>query len=465
MYSTITHQAHQKFFLAHYSFADWFSLELLAGCSPSRPQTTKGTGKNVRITQLGKPYCALVALVLIPAAGRCDVVQDWNAIMQSTVSSQNPVPQNRFAAITQLAVFEAVNAITQKYQPYLGTVMAPNNASPEAAAVAAAHIVLKTYFPANATALDTARAASLAAIPDGPAKTNGIAVGEAAAAAMIAARANDGSAPAAFYLPTSTAAGVWQPTPSCTAAGGAFFQWKDITPFGIQSGSQFRLGPPVLLTSARYTMTYDEVAAVGATDSTQRPQDRADVARFYAATSPVAVWNDVARQLSTVQGKSLSENAHDFALINMALADGSIATFDSKYHYKFWRPETAIHNALNDGNDQTAPNATYAPYVVTPCFPSYPSAHGTLSNAARGVLEASYGSGFFSITLTNAAVAGVLLKYNTLTQITDDISDARVFGGIHFRTDQDAGATLGTRVAQYVLSHNLRDVNVCSNSR
>jgi hypothetical protein len=237
-------------------------------------------------------------------------------------------------------------------------------------------------------------------------------------------------------------------------------------PFGLESGSQFRLGPPVLLASGRYTQTFDEVAAVGATDSTQRPSDRADVARFYAAVSPVGVWNDVARQISTVMGKSLSENAHDFALINMAIGDGAIATFDTKYHYKFWRPETAIRNALNDGNDQTAPNATYAPYIVTPCFPSYPSAHGTLSNAARQVLEASYGSARFSVILTNAGVPGVTLKYNTFTQITDDIDDARVYGGIHFRTDQDAGAALGIRVGQYILSHNLLDVNAsCPSQR
>jgi len=221
--------------------------------------------------QLCKPHWALAAFLLTAVAARADVVLDWNAIMQATVNSQTPFPQARFAAITQLAVFEAVNAITRDYQPYLGAITAPASASPEAAAATAAHDVLKNYFPANAATLDAALASSLAAIADSPAKAAGITVGQAAAAAMIAARANDGSSPAAFYLPTSSDPGSWQPTPSCTPAGGAFYQWRNMTPFGIRSNDQFRLGPPPTLASDRYTRTFDEVKAVGSTNSTRRP--------------------------------------------------------------------------------------------------------------------------------------------------------------------------------------------------
>jgi hypothetical protein len=416
--------------------------------------------------QLWKPYYSVMALLLMPAAGKADVVLDWNAIMQATVSAQTPFPQARLAAITQLAVFEAVNAITRDYKPYLGTITAPANASPEAAAASAAHDVLKNYFPTNAAVLDAALATSLATVPDGPAKTAGIAVGQAAAAAMISNRANDGSAPSLFYLPASSQPGVWQPTPSCTSAGGAFYQWRNVTPFSLRSGSQFRLGPPPELTSARYTQAYNEVKSVGGVNSTQRPQDRANVALFYAAVTPVGVFNDAARQISTAQGKSLSENAHDLALINMAISDAAVATFDTKYHYDFWRPETAIQNATGDGNDLTQPDPTFAPFIVTPCFPSYPSAHGTLSNAAAEVMDQVYAGGQLSITLTNNAVPGVTLKYTSLTQITDDISDARVYGGIHFRTDQDAGGVLGRKVGQYIFLHNLRDAREgCSADR
>jgi membrane-associated phospholipid phosphatase len=190
-----------------------------------------------------------------------------------------------------------------------------------------------------------------------------------------------------------------------------------------------------------------------------RPQDRANVARFYAAVTPVGVFNDVYRQISTAQSLSVVENAHNLALVGMAINDAAIATFDSKYHYTFWRPETAIHNASDDGNDATAGDPSWTPFIVAPCFPGFPSAHGTLSNAAATVLEQILGNARFSVSLSNAAVPGVDLTYNNFTEITDDISDARVYGGIHFRTDQDAGASLGQKVGQYVYAHSLNSRN------
>ncbi len=406
--------------------------------------------------QLWQPLCGLLLLLSIPLTGRSDVVQDWDAIMQATVTAQAPFPQARFAAITQLAVFEAVNAITREYQPYLGTITAPHDASPEAAAVAAAYGVLSNYFPASLPTLNAAYAASLASIPDGHRKTAGIATGQAAAAAMIAARADDGSSPLEFFLPTSSNPGVWQLTPSCPAAGGVFFNWQNVTPFGIRSASQFFLAPPPALTRGRYTRAYDEVKEVGDLNSTERPRDRTNVALFYDHAVPVVIFNDAARQITTARPRSLSENARDFALINMAISDGAVATFYNKYLYKFWRPETAIHDAADDGNDKTAPDPNFQPLITTPCFPSYPSAHGTLSNAAREVMEKIYGEGPFSITLSTPALPSVTLHYSRLEEITDDISDARVYGGIHFRTDQDAGAFLGIRIGDYIYSHKLR---------
>ncbi len=406
--------------------------------------------------QLWKPFCGLLVLLFIPLTGRSDVVQDWDAIMQATVSSQPPFPQARFAAITQLAVFEAVNAITRHYKPYLGTISAPDDASAEAAAVAAAYGVLSNCFPASLSTLNAAYASSLATIPDGPRKTAGIATGQAAAVAMIAARANDGSSPLEFFLPTSPNPGVWQLTPSCTAAGGLFFNWQNVTPFGIRGASQFFLGPPPALTSGRYTRAYDEVKELGDVNSTERTQDQTNVALFYEYDVAPLVFNDVARQITTAKPRSLSENARVFALINMAMSDAAVATFYNKYLYKFWRPETAIHDAGDDGNDKTTPDPSFKPLITTPCFPSYPSAHGTLSNAAREVMEKIYGEGPFSITLSTPALPGVTLHYSRLEEITDDISDARVYGGIHFRTDQDAGALLGIRIGGYIYDHKLR---------
>jgi hypothetical protein len=411
---------------------------------------------------------ALAVLTLCrPVAAHADSVLDWNEIAVSTLvnQAQSPFAQARFMAITQLAVFEAVNAIAREYQPYLGTVVAPAGASADAAAVTAAHDVLTNYFPSATPALDAAYAASLAAIPNGSAKSGGIATGQAAAAQMITRRLNDGASPAEFYVPSSMVPGVWQRTPSCPAAGGINFQWQNITPFGVPSEpgdhtwmAPFVPGPPPALTSHRYAQDYNEVKTVGgvASDLTERPRDRADVARFYAASTPAFVFNLAARQIATAAGSSLSENARALALLNMAANDSSVAAFWTKYHYVLWRPETAIFNGDIDGNSRTTGDPTWVPFIVTPCFPSYPSIHGSAGNAAAEVLRRVFGEGGHAITMTNAALPAMTFHYSRLNQITDDISDARVYGGIHFRFDQEAGADLGRDIGSYVYKHNLR---------
>jgi membrane-associated phospholipid phosphatase len=204
--------------------------------------------------------------------------------------------------------------------------------------------------------------------------------------------------------------------------------------------------------------TYNEVMTVGSLDSTEWPPDRANVALFYAASSPPQVFNQAAQQVAQEQGGSLSENARTLALINMAMSDSLVASFLNKYHYNFWRPETAIHAGDTDGNPKTAPDPSYVPFVVTPCFPSYPSNHGSAGNGAAEVLRRIYGGAGHSITLMNPAVPDIVLQYTSFKQITDDISDARVYGGIHFRTDQEAGAALGRAVGTAVYKNNLRPV-------
>jgi hypothetical protein len=419
------------------------------------------------MTRLRVAVALIAVLVCSPMKARADVVLDWDSIAMNTLAAQgqSPFAQARYMSITQLAVFEAVNAITGDYEPYLGTVIAPAGASADAAAIAAAYRVLKNYFPGAAN-LDTAYAAALAAIPDGAAKTDGIATGEAAAAQMIALRVGDGASPPEFYLPESSDPGVWQTTPSCPAVGGVFFQWQKITPFGIPSASgsqtwldRFLPAPPPALTSSRYAKDYSEVKTVGSINSTERPQDRADVARFYAASTPSFVFNLAARQVAVAQGKSLSENARAFALLNMASNDSLVASFGAKYFYLRWRPETAIRAGNLDGNAKTDPDFTFAPFVVAPCFPGYPSNHASGSYSAAEILRRLNGAGGHDITIANPAVPDVTLHYTTFTQITDDIDDARVYGGIHFRFDQDAGGRLGHDIATFVYKHNLRSVN------
>ena len=358
----------------------------------------------------------------------------------------------------QVAVFEAVNAITGDYEPYLGTISAPPGASTEAAAVAAAHGVLKAFFPAQGTTLDQQRANSLATIPDDEARNDGISVGEAAAAAMIANRTNDGSAPPQFHTPPNVDPYEWQTTAGCPPVGGVFKHWSNVKTFGIESSSQFRAGPPSKLTSIEYSRDYNEVQAVGEINSTQRPQERAVVARLYAAQPPHYGWNSVLRQIASTRHDDITRIARTAAVMNMSLSDAHITVFESKYFYRTWRPVTAIPRGDEDGNPLTAPGP-FTPYIATPCFPGYPSAHGAGGGAAREVLERAYGRRGHSITMSHPNAPGIVIHYTDLRTIIDDVSDARVFGGIHFRYDQNAGERQGRDIGRYNDHNSFRRVD------
>ena len=391
----------------------------------------------------------------VPAAQTSDdVVVQWNEIAVTSIGAQPPFPSGRFMAIVQLAVFEAVNAISGKYEPYLGTVTAPAGASTEAAAITAAHGVLKTFPGAPAT-LDQQRDASLALIPDGQAKTDGITVGEAAAAAMIAERTGDGSTPAQFYLPTNSDPYQWQlTTPSCSPAGGAFVHWANVSPFGVLHSAQFRADPPPALASEEYANDFREVQALGDVNSPNRTPQNTNVARIYGAQPPHVGWNSVARQIIAMRDDEITDTARVLALMNMSLADGHISVFESKYFYRTWRPQTAIPRADEDGNAGTTPGA-FTPLINTPCFPGYPSAHGVGAGAASRILWKEYGR-FHTITNSHPSVPGVVLNYSDLLDIVKAVSDARVNGGIHFRSDQDGAERQGKAIAQWNLDNRLR---------
>jgi hypothetical protein len=408
----------------------------------------------------------LVGLVSGPApASAQDIVLKWNDIAARTATATSPFNQARVMAIVQLSVFEAVNAITADYEPYLSEppVGAPG-ASVDAAVIAAAHGALTTYFPAAAGTLDTARALDLAAIPDGPAKTAGVALGMAAAGAMIALRAADGSAPPAVFIPSTTLAGDYQLTTGCAA--GVFYNWQNVTPFGISSVAAFLLGPPPSLGSQGYTKDYYEVMTVGSSTSTERTADRAEVARLYAVSSPSYVLSMAARHISMARGLSLSENARALALIMMGISDSLVASFDNKYHYNLWRPETGIRNGVTDGNDKTEGDAGFTTFSSTPCFPSYPSNHASGTGGGLEVMRRLFGAAGHHITITNNVpalgslpAATITRHYSQLKTIADDVDDARVYGGIHWRFDQVAGNALGRAIATEVVKNNLRPVH------
>jgi hypothetical protein len=408
----------------------------------------------------------LAGLVSAPVtAGADDVVLRWNEIATRTATATSPFNQARVGAIVQLAVFEAVNAITGEYEPYLSpATTAPAGASVDAAVVIAAHKVLTAYFPAAAAALDAARDSELAAIPDGPDKIAGSAVGMAAADAMIALRGADGAAPLTTTTPAPTAAGDYQLTTNCAA--GLFYNWQNVSTFGIADAADFVLVPPPALGSNQYTKDYYEVQTVGARGSGVRPQDRTDAARLYAASSPSFVASMATRQIAARKGTSLAANARALALIQMSISDALVASFMNKYLYNHWRPETGIRNGAADGNGKTVGDGTFSPLIATPCFPSYPSNHSSGTSAGLEAMRRLFGAAGHDITITgNVPALGTLpataitVSYTQLKQIADDVDDARVHGGIHWRYDQEAGGVLGRTIATEVVKNNLLPVH------
>jgi hypothetical protein len=424
-------------------------------------QANNGAGRAVLKVCLVVVFAALISR---PALAAEDMVLKWNDIAARAAAATNPFNGARVIAITQLAVFEAVNAITGEYEPYLNpATTAPAGASVDAAVIVAAHRALTNYLPS--AALDAARDADLAAIPDDQAKTDGMAVGLAAANAMIALRANDGSAtPPLTWNPPPGGAGEYQLTTGCGAA--LFYNWPHVTPFGIDSPEEFLLPAPPLLTSQEYTKDYYETETMGASDSTTRPADRTDVARLYAATSPNLMASMTTRQISVAKGFSSSVNARSLALINMAINDSLIASFYNKYYYTLWRPETGIRNGDSDGNRKTDGDPAFTTLIPTPCFPSYPSNHGSGTGGGIEMMVRLFGAAGHDITISNTVPAlGALpatvitLHYTQLNAIANDVADARVFGGIHWRFDQVAGSQLGRAVATEIWKRFLRPVH------
>lgn len=432
--------------------------------------------RKIMLTKTRKLICALIAVSIVTLAlsptmassgfvhralkGSVEsdtVVLDWIEIARTTIFPAGPpFEAARRMAMVQLAVFEAVNSISGKYESYLGTASAPAGASQEAAAIMASYGVLNAFYGPNNATLNARRDASLAQIPNGQSKADGISVGQAAAAAMLANRVNDGSAPPLVYIPNTNEPYEWQITPGCTS--GVFRHWPNLKPFGIESSSQFRSDPPPALDSGVYAQDFNELQSVGDVNSPNRPQDRTNVARLYAATPGHWLWSWVLVQIARERNDDITDTARTAALMNMAINDAYISGFESKYFYRTWRPVTAIPRGDEDGNKRTTAGP-FTPLIATPCFPGYPSNHGTGSNAARAVLERAYGRFGHSITLSHFNAPGIEISYTDLKTITDDIADARVYGGIHFRFDQDAGERQGHAVGQYVYNNNLQKVD------
>lgn len=393
-------------------------------------------------------------LTAIPA-GASDAVMEWNqiALAASVTAGQGAVPQTRTMAIVQVSVHDAVNGITGEYKTYLSAGHGPSTAAPEAAAIAAAHYALVRLFPGQAPALNAARAASLAARGLTEADA-GIDVGESAAAAILALRSTDGAAQAQFpySAPGAGLPGVWVPvgTAPIVLPG-----WGSVTTWVLRSGSQFRPDAPPSLESGRYARDYNEVRDLGSVNSLLRTAEQTEIARFWMG-SPSAIWNGVARQLIEARELDLSETARVFALFYLASSDAGIACWDAKYTFNFWRPITAIRNGALDGNDATIADPDWSALVATHQHPEYPSGHSTNSGAMATILIELFGDDpGVPIAATSPTNVGFVRHWATLSEGIDEVIDARVYTGFHFRTSDEVGARLGRQVARFVMNHAL----------
>lgn len=368
-------------------------------------------------------------------------------------------------AMVQAAVFDAVNSIDRSYNPYLALIAAPSTASEDAAAAQAAHDILVALFPTQALPLDLQLKESLQGITDGADMTAGIMVGQTAAQNIVAARANDGANRVVDYTP-GTNPGDWQPTPPAFAS--AFHpEWGSVTPFCIQSGSQFRPPPPPALTSAEYTAAFNQVKDLGAFDSTTRTADQTQAALFWAAivgpnSGAIGEWNLVAQQVAVAKGNTLVQNARLLALLDLSMADGGIACWDAKYFYNLWRPITAIRAADTDGNPDTNPDPTWTPLFPTPAFPSYTSGHSTVSGAGAKVLATYFGTDAISFTLSFEGLPGITRSFDSFSAAELEAGLARIWGGIHYSFDIVPGNALGEAIGTYVVQNFLLPVGGAS---
>jgi hypothetical protein len=390
-----------------------------------------------------------VALAAQPA----NVVIAWNQTMLATfqTAAVPPPAANRLGAIVQSAVFDAVNGIEHRYTPIHVRPGAPDGADPHAAVAGAAYETLIKLFASQATALNAALAASVGSLQDeGDAGSvaAGLAWGKSVGDQTLAWRAADGFSATPPSYTFSPAPGQYQAT--LPGSGPPKFRTlATTTPFALTSPSQFRPAGPPALTSDRYTASFNEVKALGGKTSTVRTVTQTETATFWQVDTPTGQWDRVADSLAMQNHLNLMASARLLARVNIAIADATIAVFDAKNAYNFWRPATAIVQADADGNPNTASDALWVPLLTTPYFQEYPSAHSGISSAAATALASVFGSNA-QFTVTSAGLPGVTRSFNNFSDAVAQVGDARILAGFHFRFSVEDGIVLGSSVGDFV---------------
>jgi len=393
---------------------------------------------------------ALVAVAVLAAAppAFADAITVWNenAVTIATPRMSPPAAQ-RAVAMVQVAMFDAVNSIERRYRPYLAQFPAAPTASKEAAAAAAAGAVLAGLFPNAEKQTHDLMASYLAALPEGEAKAEGVRLGEAVAAKVLEARRNDGTGAPDAYRP-KTKPGVYVPTAITVGS-----TWPNVTPFALKSPAQFRPQPPIRLTGKEWPVDYNEIKDLGRKDSAKRSARQTEDARFWLITGPQST-DPLVRQLVTATKLGLLDSARFMALASVALADAYIAVMEAKYHYEFWRPITAIRNGDIDGNPLTESDPTWQPIDTTPMHPEYPCAHCIGSSALATVVETLLGTADIpEIVMTSPSAPGVTHRWTNIRAYTDEVSQARIWAGFHYRFSTRVGQQMGRKIGQYVVAN------------
>ncbi len=394
-------------------------------------------------------FCRVFVLVLlIPIAIFADVVTDTSAKTVSIVTSARiSTPEgNRIIATTQTAVFEAVNAVTQRYPQSRPGVKATSGASVEAAIAAATRSVLVMMLPSQKEAIEENYRLALSSIPDGEPKAAGIRAGEEAAAAVLESRKDDNSTAVETFRPI-TQPGVYVPT-----AIPVFSTWTKRKPWALERADQFRPGPPPDLKSDIWARDYNEIKSMGVKNGSKRTQEQTSIASFWETTGTAVYW-PIVLSVANSKNREVTQNARLLAIVGQAIDDAIIAVFDAKYTYNFWRPVTAIRNGDIDGNDATERDPSWTPFIDTPMHPEYPCAHCIVASTIGTVLKAELGNAAVpELSSISPTLAGSTRKWIAVDDFIREVSEARICDGVHYRNSTEVGTAMGKKIGELVYS-------------
>jgi len=389
-----------------------------------------------------------------------DVVLDWNeeALNAIRYSRTPPPAAARNLAIVHASIYDAVNAIDRSFAPYVVSVLANPMSSIEAAVSAAARTALSSLYPQRSAVFEAKHVSILASIPDGKTELDGVSLGDRVAQQMLAIRDNDGSANTTIYTPKS-GPGKWQPTPPANAPA-LLPQWPEVKPFAMNHGSQFSPTNIPNLSSSEYSTAFNQVKELGSMNSILRTAEQTEIAKFWAngagTSTPPGHLNQMAALVATKQGNTVLQNARLFAMLNIALADAAIMSWDAKYTTEFWRPITGIRLGESDGNPETSGDPTWTPLLVTPPFSSYTSGHASFSGAGVAVLRNFFGRDKIRFTLPSEDLSVGSRTFTSFSQAATESAVSRLYGGIHWSFDNDDGLRSGHLLGDFVYQNFLK---------